>query len=100
VKRKEQKLSPKIPEPPRVDAPGYVRSAPKEINSRIVQIDGAVVGYTRHTNLRSAQAVCLEGRIETHESSIDDLMRIGKDGVSVGGILPSVDPNQQDLPIQ
>ena len=41
MKRKEQKQASKTPEPPCRNAPGYVRSAPKEINARVVQIDGA-----------------------------------------------------------
>jgi len=62
-------------------------------------LDGNVIAYTRHNTARSAQSLVINERMDTVEASIDDLMRIGKDGIVVGGMLPSVDPDQQDLPI-
>lgn len=62
-------------------------------------LDGNVIAYTRHSTARSAQSLVINERMDTVEASIDDLMRIGKDGIAVGGVLPSIDPDQQDLPI-
>jgi hypothetical protein len=62
-------------------------------------MDGNVIAYTRHYSSRQAQAMVLGSRFATEEASIDDLMAIGRDGATVGGLTPDVDPAQQDLPI-
>jgi hypothetical protein len=62
-------------------------------------LDGNVIAYTRHNTARSAQSLVINSRMDTVEASIDDLMRIGKEGIEVGGIEPDADPNQQLLPI-
>lgn len=56
-------------------------------------------GTTRHHTARSAQSLALQDKIETTEASIDDLMLVGKEGITVGGMEPNIDPAQPDLPI-
>ncbi|WP_045769527.1 hypothetical protein [Xanthomonas albilineans] len=63
------------------------------------RVNGEVLAYTRHHSARQAQALVLQQSVETEEASIDDLMRIGKEGIAVGGLAPDIDPDQQDLPI-
>jgi hypothetical protein len=63
------------------------------------RVNGEVVAYTRHHSSRAAQKMVMEGRVLTEEASIDDLMRIGAEGIQVGGLQPEADPSQQPLPI-
>ena len=63
------------------------------------RINGELIAYTRHHSSRQAQSLVLQENVVTEEASIDDLMRIGAEGISVGGLLPDIDPNQQNLPI-
>ncbi|MCW0413499.1 hypothetical protein NG831_06440 [Xanthomonas sacchari] len=63
------------------------------------RVAGNVIAYTRHHSARQAQALVLQEKVETEEASIDDLMRIGAEGIVVGGLVPDIDPSQQDLPI-
>lgn len=63
------------------------------------RINGEVAGYVRHHSAREAQAYFLRQKVETDEASIDDLMRIGANGIEVLGLLPDIDPNQQQLPM-
>lgn len=65
----------------------------------VTRFDGKPIAYTRHHRASSAQALVMDGRIETTEASIDDLMHIGKEGIEVGGFEPDIDPAQQQLPI-
>lgn len=74
-----------------------VRTAKERIYATF--LDGNVIAYTRHNTARSAQSLGINERMDTVEASIDDLMRIGKEGIAVGGVQPSVDPDQQNLPI-
>lgn len=63
------------------------------------RVNGQLIAYTRHNTARQAQALVLQEKVETEEASIDDLMRIGAEGIEVGGLVPDIDPNQQSLPI-
>ncbi|MET0548561.1 MAG: hypothetical protein ABW002_04730 [Xanthomonas sp.] len=63
------------------------------------RVNGKLIAYTRHHSARQAQALVLQNKVETEEASIDDLMRIGAEGVEVGGLTPDIDPNQQPLPL-
>ncbi|WP_126965778.1 hypothetical protein [Xanthomonas arboricola] len=64
------------------------------------RINGELVAYTRHHSSRQAQAAVLAEKVQTDEASIDDLMRIGAEGIAVGGLAPDIDPNQHNLPLQ
>lgn len=59
---------------------------------------GEVIAYVRHHLKREATRIAL-GEIETGECGTEDLIRIGRDGASVIGMEPAIDPNQQDLPL-
>ncbi|MCW0398744.1 hypothetical protein NG829_08340 [Xanthomonas sacchari] len=63
------------------------------------RINGEVVAYTRHHSSRAAQKEVLDSKVMTEEASIDDLIRIGKEGIEVGGLAPETDPSQQPLAI-
>lgn len=64
-----------------------------------VRMDGQVLGYVRHRGAGLAEKLLMEGRIETEECSTEDLMRIGRDGATVVGLEPEIDPAQQELPM-
>lgn len=64
-----------------------------------VRMDGEVLGYVRHRAPGLAEKLLMDGRIETEECSTEDLMRIGRDGATVVGMEPEVDPAQQQLQI-
>jgi hypothetical protein len=57
--------------------------------------NGELIGYARHTHKRSAEVVNL-GKIETVECGTEDLIAIGRDGATVAGMEPKVDPDQID----
>ncbi len=59
---------------------------------------GQVIAYVRHHLKREATRIAL-GEIETEECSTEDLIAIGRDGATVIGMEPAIDPNQQDLPL-
>lgn len=63
---------------------------PKSKNAKIfgtfiIREDGTeeLLQYTEHYSKPQAQSKALDGRVETREASIDDLMRIGADGIAV-----------------
>lgn len=64
-----------------------------------VRMDGEVLGYVRHRAPGLAEKLLMDGRIETEECSAEDLIRIGRNGATVVGMEPEVDPSQQQLPI-
>jgi hypothetical protein len=59
---------------------------------------GEIIAYVRHHLKREATRIAL-GEIETEECGTDDLIAIGRDGTTVIGMEPAIDPNQQDLPL-
>lgn len=65
----------------------------------VTSLDGVPLAYTRHHSQREAHSHVVKARVDTYEASIDDLMRIGAEGLAVGGLAPDIDPAQQDLPI-
>lgn len=57
--------------------------------------NGELIGYARHTHKRSAELIAL-GNVETVECEKEDLIAIGRDGATVLGMSPKVDPAQID----
>ncbi len=53
-----------------------------------------LVGYTRHTNIRSAQSVALGENVVTEELGVDEIMHIARTGAEILGLEEDIDPNQ------
>lgn len=63
----------------------------------VTRLDGKPIAHVRHYTQRQAHALAVGGRVVTEEATVDDLMRIGREGIEIGGVEPDVDPNQMRL---
>lgn len=53
--------------------------------------------FTRHNSSRQAQAHVLEGKVETHVTTQDELIDMVKSGIEPGGLQAEL-PDSKDLP--
>ena len=74
------------------------KKTPPRIFSVRRKKSGEVIAYVRHNLKAEATRIAL-GEIETVECETEDLIRIGRDGATVLGLEPDIDPSQQGLPL-